>query len=124
MTMKRIELLENMKDTKDFIENKISYKFYWAYKESQKIGLDILNFDDIGFATDHAEMIENLERFDIKEFTISDQSSGLMKGLESFKKRGYFPINLIEIETGHTNWNFKENKEEKEYTPALHFKRI
>ena len=121
--MKRIELLENLKEVEDFIENEISYKFYWAYKNTQKIGLDILNFDDIGFESNHEEMIENLERFDIKEFTVSDQSTGLMKGLESFKKRGYFPIDLIQIETGYTNWNFKENKEEKEYTPALLFKK-
>lgn len=121
--MKRIELLENLKEVEDFIENKISYNFYWAYKHTKKIGLDILNFDSIGFVTDHEEMIENLERFDIKEFTVSDQSTGLMKGLLSFKLRGYFPSDLIKIETGDTHWNFKENKEEKEYAPALLFKR-
>ena len=32
-------------------------------------------------------------------------------------------IDLIEIDTGRTNWNFKESKEEKEYAPALLFKR-
>lgn len=121
--MKKIELLEGLKEREEFIENKISHRFYWAYKKSQKIGLDVMNFDDIGFEDDHAEIIENLERFEIKVFTISDQSTGLMKGLKSFKEKGYFPIDLIEIETGHINWNFKENKEEKEYTPALLFKK-
>ena len=105
--MKRIELLENLKEKDYFEKNKISFRFYWAYKDSQKTGLDILNFDDIGFESNHEEIIENLERFDIKEFTISDQSTGLMKGLESFKKKGYFPSDLIQIETGHTYWNFK-----------------
>ena len=46
-----------------------------------------------------------------------------MKGLKSFKRRDYFPEDIIEIDTGRTHWNFKENKEEKEYTPALLFKR-
>ena len=121
--MKKIELLENIKEKEEFEENKISYRFYWAYRESQRIGRDILNFDDIGFEDNHEDMIENLERFGIQEFTISDQSTGLMKGLKSFKRRGYFPEDLIEIDTGRTHWNFKENKEEKEYTPALLFKR-
>ena len=121
--MKKIELLENIKEKEEFEENKISYRFYWAYRESKRIGRDILNFEDIGFEENHQEIIENLERFGIQKFTISDQSTGLMKGLKSFKRKGYFPIDLIEIDTGRTNWNFKENKEEKEYTPALLFKR-
>ena len=121
--MKKIELLENIKEKEEFEENKISYRFYWAYRESQRIGRDILNFDDVGFEDNHEDMIENLERFGVKEFTISDQSTGLMKGLKSFKRKGYFPIDLIEIDTGRINWNFKESKEEKEYEPALLFKR-
>lgn len=121
--MKRIELLENLKEREDFIENNISYDFYWAYKDARKIGLDTLNFDSVGFATDHEELFENLERFDIKEFTVSDQSTGLMRGLVRFKKRGYFPSDLIEIEKGYTNWNFEKNIEEKEYMPALLFKK-
>lgn len=121
--MKKIELLENIKEKEEFEENKISYRFYWAYRESQRIGRDIINFDDIGFEDNHEDMIENLERFGVKEFTISDQSTGLMKGLKSFKRRGYFPIDLIEIDTGRISWNFKESKEEKEYEPALLFKR-
>ena len=121
--MKKIELLENIKEKEEFEENRISYRFYWAYRESQRIGRDIINFDDIGFENNHEDMIENLERFGIQEFTISDQSTGLMKGLKSFKRRDYFPEDIIEIDTGRTHWNFKENKEEKEYTPALLFKR-
>ena len=121
--MKKIELLENIKEKEEFEEKKISYSFYWAYRESRRIGRDILNFDDVRFEENHQEIIENLERFGIQKFTISDQSTGLMKGLQSFKRRGYVPIDLIEIDTGRTNWNFEENKEEKEYTPALLFKR-
>ena len=92
--MKKIELLENIKEKEEFEENKISYRFYWAYRESQRIGRDIINFDDIGFVDNHEDMIENLERFGIQEFTISDQSTGLMKGLKSFKRKGYFPSRL------------------------------
>lgn len=124
--MKRIELLENINlenDTRDFVENGISYNFYWAYKNARKIGLEILNIEHACFTTDHKEFFENLERFEIKEFTVSDQSTGLMKGLESFKAEGYFPSDLIKIETGHSSWNFKKNVKEKDYRLALYFKK-
>ena len=121
--MKKIELLENLEETRKLEEIGISYNFYWAYRNTQEIGLDLLNFDNVGFKRDHEEMIENLERFGIKEFTVSDQSSGLMEALESFKENGYIPSDVIQIATGYTNWNFEEGKEEKEYSPALFLKK-
>ena len=43
--MKKIELLENIKEKEEFEENKISYRFYWAYRESWKVwGKRIYNF--------------------------------------------------------------------------------
>ena len=122
--MKKIELLENIKEKEEFEENKISYRFYWAYRESQRIGRDIINFDDIGFVDNHEDMIENLERFGIQEFTISDQSTALMNELQAFKNKGYFIVDLIEQETGRTNWNFETKEDEKEIKPALLLRKI
>lgn len=122
--MKRIELLENLKEKEDFEKNKIDYNFYRAYKKTRELDLAFINFDNIGFIGNLEETMDNLERFDIKEFTISDQTIGLIQAVEGFQKKGYFPTGLMQIETESTNWNFEEDKEEKEITPAVHFRRI
>lgn len=121
--MKRIDILEKIKPDKELKENKINYRFYWAYKKSKSVNLERLDFEETGFKKDYQEIIENLERFEIEEFTISDQSTGLMESLVAFKKAGYTPIDLIEQETGRINWNFETNQNEKEFKPAILLKK-
>lgn len=78
----------------------------------------------MGFEKDYKEIIENLERFEIKEFTISDQSTALMNELQAFKNNGYSIVDLIEQETGRIDWNFETQEDEKEIKPALVLRKI
>lgn len=122
--MKKIDILENLKTNEDFEESKINYKFYWAYKNAKRAGLERLDFEELGFEKDYPEIIENLERFEIEEFTISDQSTALMSELQAFKNKGYSIVDLIELETGRTKWNFETEEDEKEIVPALLIRKI
>ena len=122
--MKSIELLENLKTQEDFEENKVNDIFYRAYKTSKRVGLERMNFDHLGFESDQNEVIENIERFGIEEFTISNDSTALMEALHNFKKRGYKIVDLTEIETGGISWNFEDHTEEKEIKPAIIIRRI
>lgn len=121
--MKRIELLENLK-TEEFEENEIDYRIYRAYKNTQKLNLEFLNIDNIGFIGDLEKTIDNLERFKIIEFTVSDKTINLMEAMEIFQKRLYLPTQITKIKTGRTHWNFEEDREEEEIAPTLHFRRI
>lgn len=122
--MKKIEVLENLKTNEDFKEKTINRHFYWAYEKAKDANLQRLDFEETGFHKDHLEIIENLERFNIEEFTISDQSTGLMESLLAFKQAGYLPTDLIEQKTGRTNWNSKIRKEEKETKPAILLRKL
>ena len=122
--MKKIDILENLETNEDFQENKINHSFYWAYEKAKRVGLARLDFEELGFEKDYPEIIENLERFEIEEFTISDQSTALMNELQAFKNKGYFIVDLIEQETGRTNWNFETKEDEKEIKPALLLRKI
>lgn len=122
--MKKIDILENLETNEDFQENKINYSFYWAYEKAKRAGLERLDFEELGFEKDYLEIIENLERFEIKEFTISDQSTALMNELQALKNKGYFIVDLIEQETGRTNCNFETKEDEKEIKPALLLRKI
>ena len=122
--MKKIDILENLKTNEDFEESKINYRFYWAYKNAKRAGHERLDLEELGFEKDYPEIIENLERFDIEEFTISDQSTALMSELQAFKNKGYSIVDLIELETGRTKWNFETEEDEKEIIPALLIRKI
>lgn len=122
--MKKIDILENLETNEDFKENKINHRFYWAYEKAKRAGLERLDFEELGFEKDYKEIIENLERFGIKEFTISDQSTALMNELQAFKNKGYSIVDLIEQETGRIDWNFETQEDEKEIKPALLIRKI
>lgn len=122
--MKKIDILENLKTNEDFEESKINYRFYWAYKNAKSARLERLDFEELGFEKDYPEIIENLDRFEIEEFTISDQSTALMSELQAFKNKGYSIVDLIKLETGRTKWNFETEEDEKEIVPALLIRKI
>ena len=86
--MKKIELLENIRTAEEFKANKINYYFFRAYERSKEANFEKINFEDTGFERDIEEIVENLKRFEIKEITISDQSTALMKSLIGFNKMG------------------------------------
>lgn len=122
--MKKIDILEKLKTQEDFEENRINHKFYWAYEKAKRAGLERLDFEDTGFEKDYSEIGENLERFNIDEFTVSEQSTGLMNALQAFRKIGYFPIDVIEQETGRIHWNFETKEDKLEIKPAIVLKKI
>lgn len=119
--MKRIELIDKLESNEEFVENGINREFYWAYRTATENGLDMLNIDEMGIDPDIQQFIENIERFNIEKFVVSNQSTALMTILAKFKKAGYFPQDVAEVEVG-TTYNFKEHRDEKRYKLGLIFK--
>lgn len=119
--MKKIELIEKLESNEEFVENGINREFYWAYRTATENGLDMLNIDDFSIHADIEQLIENIERFEVEKFSISTQSTALMTILAEFKKAGYFPQDIAEVEVGK-RYNFKEYKEVKQYKLGLIFK--
>ena len=74
--------------------------------------------------SDRLDMIkENLNRFNITELTMSATSTALMENLTVLKNMGFIPVDLIQIEAGRTNWNYKTKTEEKEIKSAILLKK-
>lgn len=119
--MKKIELIEKLESNEEFVENGINREFYWAYRTATENGLDMLNIDDFSIHADIEQLIENIERFEVEKFSISTQSTALMTILAEFKRLGYFPEDIKDVEVG-TRYNFKEHRDEKRYKLGLIFK--
>lgn len=121
--MKTIDILRNLKTREDFERERISHIFYRTYEEANARGLEILNFDNLGFEKDYKEIAENLERFGFNEFAISETSTGLMNALLFFTKRGFTITDVTEFETGHLFWDFEANKPVPQIKNAIIFKK-
>lgn len=76
--MKEILVLE---DWQDLVADKINRYFYQAYLKARRECLERLDFEETVWAGDYPEIIENLNRFEIEEFTFSSQSTSLMESL-------------------------------------------
>ena len=109
--MKNIQAFDRAKKTGEgFKELNVNRTFYWAYHHSLAAGTELLNFDDVIWDGDVEEILENSERFGIKEFTISTNMSGVISTIASFVDKGCELGGLVVIPSGQTDWETKENK--------------
>ncbi len=120
--MKKIEILEKA------AENGTSYKdinvnstFGAAYFYSKEAGNELINFAEVIWDYDIDEIIENCQRFGIKEFTISSTFSSLILTIAEFEKKGCKLQGLVEINSRHDDWKacFEGKPSVKERIPAF-----
>lgn len=118
--MKQIHAIDKVyAEQKGYTELNVNRTFYWAYIHSLEANTDILNFDDVIWDTDINEILDNCERFGIKEFTISSNMSGVIKTMADFVENGCELGGLVIIPSGRTDWR----TDEKEMIPAVIIRR-
>ena len=115
--MKKIEAFENAiaNQVKDIRAIGINSTMFWAYRESQEAGSDLLNFSEVIWNEDIAPIVEACQEYGIHEFTVSSTFSSLIETLAEFEKLGCKLAGLTTVKTRHTNWQTGE----KEIKPAM-----
>ena len=93
MTIK-IQQLDEIKTSEQMEEGRINGDLFMAYINAKRANAENLNFDVI---YDYKNLSENLERFEIKEITITDQSTRLMRSLQKFTEAGFKMNGMTEI---------------------------
>ena len=80
-------------------ENCANYTIYSAYQKSKEIGHDLIDFSELIWPDDVAEIVTTLKKNDVQEFTISHISSCLIDCLADFEKLGCKINGLTKIKT-------------------------
>ncbi|MBQ6773783.1 MAG: hypothetical protein IJP48_06965 [Synergistaceae bacterium] len=78
-----------------------SFQTFSAYEDSKDAGLDRLNFRDIIWDKDISKVVASLKKFGILEFTISNQSSGILETLAGFERNGVILLGLTRTGNRH-----------------------
>ena len=86
--MEKIERLDKIINERAYENCGINEDVLCAYGRSVRCNLDELDFDDVIRGKNITEIVRNLKELGIESFTISDQSSGLMKELHTFAEAG------------------------------------
>lgn len=98
--MKKIELLDNAAAAgKSLKEQGIDRNFYRAYKDTQKAGLNTLNFYDEIKSDEIADVVAACKKFGITEFTLSDRSTCGIERLAEFQQAGCKVTGLMEVKS-------------------------
>lgn len=97
--MKRIEQFENAIKNKvpNLLEVGINPTLFWAYRQSIEAENEHINFAEVIWDEDVAEIAETLKANGICEFTISSQYSSLTSTLVEFAKYGFQFGGLTEV---------------------------
>lgn len=114
--MKTIEKLEALKESKTSpFEQGINPSFYWAYHNTRRSGLELLNFGEMIWEVDLPEIIKLLDEYGIDRFTISSTFSGLVPLLYDLDEQGFRVAGTTQIESYSKN----PVTDEPESIPAL-----
>ena len=112
--MKKINELEAMMNgTSQYQDSKeagISYSTYKAYKHSRESECKRLDFADICMMDEIGQIVADLRRFGIKEFSASDQSTALMRTLAAFEQAGCKVTKMTTAKSNYREWGSDEYK--------------
>lgn len=97
-----------MKEIKSFeeaIKNKvesleevgINPTMFWAYRRSKEAGNELIDFNEVVWENDIAEIVKTCRENDIREFTISSHFSSLIDTLAEFEKLGCKMFGLMQV---------------------------
>lgn len=88
--------------------NTTNFTLYMAYKQSKRIGLDLIDFDHVIWSSDVEAIAKTLRKNGIKAFTISAGSGDLVDRLADFENLGYRVAGLVKTKAVDFNGNLKE----------------
>ena len=95
--MKKITEIEKAVKNGTQEELNLSYNFYWAYWESRERKNKYLNINTHIWSKDIDAVFSDLQRYGIKTFTVSDNSTGLMGTLAEFCERGCKVTGMVKV---------------------------
>ena len=104
--MKKIAAFENAiaNQVKDLRAEGINPTAFWAYRNSDRCGNDLIDFNEVIWDEDIEAIAATLDANGITEFTISSNFSGLIKTLVAFEKVGYRMAGTTEVNANYTDW--------------------
>jgi len=97
--MKKIELFERAIEEKaaSLADYGINATLFWAYRNSIFAERELIDFDEVIWEKDIAEITATMKDNDITEFTISSTFSGLIATLAEFEKHGFKMAGLTKV---------------------------
>ena len=107
--MKKIEAFENADRSRSLGEQNINSTVYWAYKNAQEAGNELLDFNEVIWDYDIDSILKNCKTLGITEFTISSTFSSLITTLAEFDKRGCHMAGLIQVKARYSDWQTGEH---------------
>ena len=108
-TMKKIEIFERaMNEGESLKDYGINTTLFAAYRNLEYTGNENLDFADVIWDYDVAEISKILKENGIKEFTISSTFSSLIERLVAFEKEGIKMAGLTEVNASYTDFKTGE----------------
>jgi hypothetical protein len=111
------EFEEIMNGEKIFAETGINSTLYWAYVNSKVTEKEDIDFDDIIWIREIPDIINQLKKYNIKQFTISSTFSSLLESMAALQKFGCEMVGLTEINARHIDFFTGE----RGHIPAIKF---
>lgn len=107
--MKKIEIFERaMNEGESLKDYGINTTLFAAYRSLEYTGNENLDFADVIWDYDVAEISKILKENGIKEFTISSTFSSLIERLAAFEKEGIKMAGLTEVNASYTDFKTGE----------------
>lgn len=108
--MKKIEAFENADRNRSLGEQNINSTVYWAYKNAQEAGNELLDFNEVIWDYDIEPILDTCKNYGITEFTISSTFSSLITTLAEFDKRDCHMAGLTQVKARYTDWKTGEHQ--------------
>lgn len=108
--MKKIEAFENADRSRSLGEQNINSTVYWAYKNAQEAGNELLDFNEVIWDYDIEPILDACKLYGITEFTISSTFSSLIATLAEFDKRGCHMDGLTQVKARYKDFVTGENQ--------------
>lgn len=124
--MNKIALFEYAKENRmTCSEAGINSTAYWAYERSKEAENELIDFNEVIWDEDVAEIAETFMQNYIDEFTISSTYSSLIETLAAFEKCGFKIAGLTEVNATYTDFTTGKRKKipairmQREYGPLI-----
>ena len=97
--MKEIKVFEEAiaNEVHNLKEVGINATMLWAYCRSKEAGNELIDFHEVIWSADIAEIVKICRDNDIREFTISSNFTGLIETLVEFEKLGCKMCGLMQV---------------------------
>lgn len=101
--MKPIKLFEDAITNKcaSLKEAGINHTMFWAYRNSQEAGNELIDFNEVIWDSDVEEIVKACRDNGVEQFTISCPFSGLIGVLAEFEKHGCKIGGLTQVKAGY-----------------------